>query len=182
MKNYTLIESMSTTELTNSWDITCMKSEETGRDKSIEAMCYWMDSDCTDLTIKSNPLKCPVDMDCTCLKDGQKIEWCVEVKEYTHPQYDPEKTCYTICLKDWKIKKMKEHSKERPLYFFAIMYGYVYCWNLGKMNWDNITLENRYQKVVQTDPNSEWRYYPTWNIPISTAHRIYKIGGQNNGN
>lgn len=171
MKNYYSISSnMSLEQGNTSWSNDTYNKESEDRYIVSRCMLEWINPKCENVTFTQTALYDNVDVECSCTIEDKKIDWNIEIKNYGKTQnYWGEETVY---LKKDKLTKMFKRSEGKRLYLVAIVNGFAYLFDCGKIDWDKeVYAENKWQKITYLNPNSGYAYYYTYSIPLRLAHK-----------
>lgn len=126
----------------------------------------------TDIEYVQTPIKCSVDAKCSCIYNGKKIKFNIEIKNYTHTHTSKTGTKNCIHIKLNKLNGMFNESKDVDGIFLVAIYNHnTYWFNCKSIDWKNVDGEYKWQKVTQFNPNSEWAYFYTYSLPLDMAFK-----------
>ena len=176
-----------TTKCENDWQSTINQKENEDRYIVSKALPLMLNEGATDITYQQTPINCRIDAKCSCVYHGLEYKFNVEIKNYTHTHTANDGTRDCIHLKQTKLNAMYRESEDVNAVLFAAIFNHkIYWFNCKKIDWNNVYGEWKRQKVQQYNPNSEWRSYYTYSLPLSMAYRVvpcgeYEIEWQNGG-
>jgi len=167
---------------TSGWELTITKNEDYGRKVVENTITTFLKDDVKIEGEISTTIKAPVDLIYNVKKGDKKYNIGIEVKNWTKPctylGRPNDKIPESVMLKSDKLERMLEYSQRENLNFIlyvAILDNKAYYFDVSKIEYDNLPKTVVRQKVQQMNPNSEWKNYFTFFIPLSKAYRVIDI-------
>lgn len=177
--NVSITNTMDLSQAKDNVDIACMENENQDRYVVSMALPQIFKKGSENISVTQMPLKWSYDMEVdvdTPIDNTDEFRHhtiAVEVKNLTHTYMESGEE--SVLLKKGKLYYINKAAGEKLTVYIAIVNGILYMFDLKHMDWKNTYCEMRYQKVRQLDPNSEWKHYPTYHIPLKKAVKICDV-------
>lgn len=167
---------------TSGWELTITKNEDYGRKVVENTITTFLKDDVKIEGEISTTIKAPVDLIYNVKKGNKNYNIGIEVKNWSKPctylRNPSDKIPDSVMLKSDKLDRMLEYRKSNNLDFIlyvAILDNKAYYFNIDGLNYNDLPKTSVRQKVQQMNPNSRWKEYSTYFIPLSKAYKIIDV-------
>lgn len=179
MKNYDYFTSSS---YTSGWETSITQNEDYGR-KAVEDTITTFLKDDVEVEFKVNTtITDPIDLVYQVKKGENNYRLGIEVKNWSKPctflGTPDKKIPDSVMLKLSKLERMLEYSRKNNLNFVlyvAILDNKAYYFDVSRIDYEKIPSSQIRQKETQMNPNSQWKNYYTFFIPLSDAYKVINI-------